>query len=67
MIMNDELILKFFRSQLHPLLAYLYLEARVEVPEEFDHKVEGPRLIAALRAQGFATKFNCKTSSREKL
>jgi len=64
---TDEKILKFFHQQLHPLLAHLYLEARIEVPQEFNHKVEGPRLVAALREQGFSTQFKTKTNSREKL
>lgn len=67
--MTDEKALQFFRFQAHPLLVHLYMEAQLEVPDEFDNKIEGPRLVAALRAQGFATQFNGKptNNSREKL
>ena len=65
--MTDEQVLKFFHYHMHPLLMHLYLEARIEVPTQFDHKTEGPRIVAALREQGFITQFKTKTNSREKL
>ena len=64
--MSDEQILKFFRFHLHPLLVHLYMEAKLEVPNEFDYKIEGPRLVTALREQGFATQFK-SINSREKI
>jgi hypothetical protein len=54
---SDTDILRFFRFHLHPMLVHLYMEARLEVPVKFDYKIEGPRLVAALREQGFSTKF----------
>lgn len=61
--MRDSEILKFFHFHCHPLLLHLYIEAQLEVPEQFDYKIEGPRLVAALRAQGFAAQFNSKLDS----
>ena len=55
--MKDIDALAFFHFQAHPLLLHLYLEAEIDLPLRFDHKVEGPRLVAALRAQGFAAQF----------
>jgi hypothetical protein len=57
-ITNDSDVLRFFRFQLHPMLVQLYMEAQLEIPlKSFDYKIEGPRLVAAFRAQGFSTKF----------
>ena len=65
---SDKEVLQFFRFHLHPMLVHLYTEARLEVPVEFDHKIEGPRLVAALREQGFATQFKSTTTlPKEKL
>jgi hypothetical protein len=66
---SDKEVLRFFRFHLHPMLVHIYLEAKLEVPIEFDHKIEGPRLVAALREQGFATQFkSLKTNlPKEKL
>lgn len=40
-----------------PLMCHLYQEAGLKLPEKFNPDTEGPRLVAALRAQGFATQF----------
>jgi hypothetical protein len=65
---SDKEVLRFFRFHLHSMLVHLYLEAKLEVPLEFDHKIEGPRLVAALREQGFATQFKSTTTlPKEKL
>ena len=55
---NDEKILRFFHHHLHPLLMFLYTQSKLEAPLDFDWKLEGPRLVVALREQGFATQFN---------
>ena len=60
-------VLRFFRFHLHPMLVHLYLEANLEVPMEFDYKIEGPRLVAALREQGFAAQFKSLKTIKEKL
>ena len=56
-MISDTEVLRFFRFHLHPMLVQMYMEAKLEVPEFFDHKTEGPRLIAAFRAQGFDLHF----------
>ena len=59
--MNDLDVLRFFRFQAQPLLLHLYMEARLDAPtSNFDHKIEGPRLVAALREQGFSFQFISK-------
>ena len=63
---SDKEVIRFFRFHLHPMLVHLYMEAQLEVPMDFDYKIEGPRIVVALRAQGFKTKFPT-TNSREKL
>ena len=56
--MTDTEILQFFHFQLHPLLVHLYNESRLSFPmTKFDYKVEGPRLVASLREQGFSMQF----------
>jgi hypothetical protein len=55
--MNDLDTLRFYRYQVQPLLIHLYLEAKLEAPSTFDHKIEGPRLVATLREQGFSINF----------
>ena len=65
---SDKEVLRFFRFHLHPMLIHLYMEAKLEVPLEFVYKIEGPRLVAALREQGFATQFKSTTTlPKEKL
>ena len=66
---SDKEVLRFFRFHLHPMLVHLYMEAKLEVPLEFDHKIEGPRLVTALREQGFATRFKSTKTNlpKEKL
>ena len=50
--------LAFWQFQARPLLAMLYREARLVYPSErFDWATEGPRLVAALRNQGFDFHF----------
>ena len=65
-MLSDSEVIRFFRFHLHPMLVLFYTEARLEVPEYFDWKVEGPRLVSALRAQGFDLKFTDKTGKEVK-
>jgi hypothetical protein len=57
MTINDEEIVRFFKTQLQPLLMHLYQEAQLEVPVSFHASVEGPRIVSALRTQGFTAQF----------
>lgn len=54
---TDAEVVRFFHHHIHPLLIHLYVEARIEVPDEFNYRTEGPRLVAALREQGFNLHF----------
>ena len=65
-LQKDIDVIRFFRFHLHPMLVHLYMEAQLEVPLDFDHKIEGPRLVAALRTQGFTLKFPMTKNAREK-
>lgn len=70
--MNELDKLHFFNFQCQPLLVHLYLEAKLSVPDKFDCKIEGPRLVAAFREQGFSFHFieaepEPKSNVREKL
>jgi len=58
---TDAEIVRFFHHHFHPFLVHLYKEARLEIPPAFDYAIEGPRLVAALRAQGFDLKFTDTT------
>jgi hypothetical protein len=56
--MTETEIVRFFNFECQPLLLMLYQEARISPPTtKFDHKIEGPRLVAALREQGFSFQF----------
>ena len=55
--MTNAEILNAWKTQFHPMLIRLYMEANLEVPELFDYKVEVERIATALRTQGFNTKF----------
>ena len=53
----DHDIVQACKGQIIPLMVYIYAEAGLEVPLDFNHITEGPRLVAELRAQGYATKI----------
>ena len=55
--MNDLDTIRFYNFQAQPLLVHLYMEAKLQIPTHFDYKIEGPRLVAALREQGFSMNF----------
>ena len=68
MTTHDDEIVRFFCTQLSPLLLHLYKEAQLEVPTVFHAHIEGPRLVAALRTQGFTAQFTTQSENiREKL
>jgi hypothetical protein len=46
-----------FTSTLLPFVEFLYLEAGWPFPKVFHWSVEGPRVVAAFRAQGMAMFF----------
>jgi hypothetical protein len=52
-ITSQALVERVFR----PLLLHLYEHAELDIPKEFLIEVEGPRLVAALRTQGFNAVF----------
>jgi len=58
--MTDRDILRAWKTQFHPMLVRLYEESLLEVPEEFNYKIEVERIVTALREQGFTTKFPIK-------
>ena len=45
------------KTQLVPLVLFLYAQADLEIPMYWEHDVEGPRLVTALQAQGFTARF----------
>lgn len=55
--MTEAALARIYLDQFRPLILYLYGEALLVLPSNFDPAVEGPRLVAALRAQGMSTRF----------
>lgn len=56
--LSDHEIATIFEAEFKPLLVHLYSEAGLAIPQtHFDHLEEGPRLVVALRTQGFNAKF----------
>ena len=54
---TDAEFVRVAKDQLIPLVVFLYDQAELEVPWTWDAAVEGPRLVAALQAQGFTARF----------
>ncbi len=54
------------RQTIIPFIVHLYDEAKIEMPVVFDPDIEGPRLVASLRAQGFASQFERDVYKRSK-
>lgn len=50
---SHALIEEIFR----PMLLHMYEQANLAIPEKFCVDVEGPRIVAALRTQGFNSRF----------
>ena len=57
---SDREIALAFETAIKPFILYLYSEAELDIPEGFVPATEGPRLVAALREQGYATHFSTR-------
>ena len=45
------------KGEFIPFIVYIYAQAGLECPKDWNHGTEGPRIVAALRTQGFSAQF----------